>query len=102
MEELEKPYVIISSFDDVSRYINKLLQGQIINVMFKRTSLKVYCFSKIQENIDTNIINCESCMQRFCEQLIIPAKLVIFDNIGRCKDQNIIDIVKNKKGILVY
>lgn len=99
--ELTKYYSTVNNFEEADEFVLKVRNGQLNNVLFATYSLKTYCFSKILQYCDANIINCNSCIERFCEDLNKESKISIFDNINYCKDINILNIVRNRKGILV-
>lgn len=98
-EELEKNCVVIRSTDDADLFALEVSQGKLHNVIFEKSSLKSYTFSKIQISTPINIINCNSTLERFCESL--DDRLNIFDNVNLCKNIDILNILINKKGILV-
>lgn len=97
-KELEKNHSYISSIAEADAYAMDVQSGVWNNVIFENTSLKAYTFDKIQTLCDVNIINCNSTLERFCESL--SDGLNIFDNIDKCKNEDILCIVLNNKGIL--
>jgi predicted AAA+ superfamily ATPase len=55
------------------------------------------------EDLDNefNIINCNSGIERFYNDYQLEG-VKVFDNLNLCKDQDILKIVKNTKGILIW
>lgn len=100
-KELEKSSTTVSSIEEADSFAFKISNGELQNVIFEKSYLKSYCFAKLQELCDVQIINCNSNLERFCESLENKAKVTIFDNVNLCKDIDILSIVLNKKGILV-
>ena len=100
-KELEKSSTVVSSVEEADSFALRVASGEMQNVIFEKSYLKNDCFSKIQERCDVQIINCNSNIERFCESLENKARITIFDNVNLCKDINILNIVFNKKGILV-
>lgn len=98
--ELKRSCVIVSNIEEADNYVRSVCRGELHNVIFEKSSLKSYCFGKIANTIDINVINCNSCLERFCENLQIDAKITIFDNVNNCRNIDILEIVLNKKGIL--
>lgn len=99
-KELSKSCVVVSNFQEADEYAWGVIQGKYNNVIFEKSSLKNYCFNKIQSYMDVNIINCHSCLERFCESLK-ETQLTIFDNVNKCTNIDILSIITNRKGILV-
>lgn len=96
--ELERNCVYISTIAEADAFAFLVSRGTLKNVIFETTSLKSYAFNKIQTLCEANIINCNSTLDRFCESL--EDGLNIFDNIDKCKNEDILSIVLNNKGIL--
>lgn len=99
-KELGKSCVVVTTTEDADAFAFDLSQGKIKNVIFEKSNLKNYCFAKIREYIDVNIVNCNSSLERFCESLD-SNRVTIFDNVNICKNIDILNLVVNKKGILV-
>jgi len=101
LNELRKSCRVVSSIEEANAYALAISQGQYSNVIFEKSNLKTYCFSKIREYVDVNIVNCNSSLERFCESVTDQHELTIFDNVNTCHDVDILNLVVNKKGILV-
>lgn len=101
LQELRKSCRVVSSIEEANAYALDISQGQYDNVIFEKSNLKNYCFAKIRELVDVNIVNCNSSLQRFCESISEGAHVTIFDNVNKCHDADILNLVVNKKGILV-
>ena len=100
-KEMEKSCVVISSIEEANQFALDVSEGKYRNVIFEKSSLKSYCFAEIQKRCDVNIINCNSCLDRFCESLSNGQAINIFDNINKCKNIDILKLIINRKGILV-
>ncbi len=100
-EQIGKTYKNISNINEANIFIKDVLSNNIYNVKFSRSSLKNYCFEHIQKYMDINIINCNSCMERFCEDYIKEAQVNIYNNIKSCKSEDILNLIYNSKGIFV-
>lgn len=99
--EIQKSSIVVTNIDEADLFALNISQGIIQNVIFEKSSLKSYCFDRIKTLCDVNIINCNSCIDRFCEDYAQSSKVTIFDNINQCKNPDILDIIFNSKGILV-
>lgn len=101
-KELAKSCITISNIEEADELVFNIYNGGRPNVIFEKTSLKSYCFSKIKDLCENvNIINCNSCMERFCESICEDSKLTIFDNLNQCRNIDILNLIKNRKGIIV-
>ena len=89
----------INTFEDVDLFIFNINENIDIKLKLKNKNLKYYLFSKVQEYC--NIINCNSSIERFYEDLQNKG-IIIFDNINLCRDEQIIKIVENTKGIVIW
>ena len=101
-QELAKSCMTIRDIEEVDNLVLRISNGKITNVIFEKTSLKYYFFTKIHDVCENvNIINCNSCLERFCESIQKSAQITIFDNLNQCKNPDIINLIKNRKGIIV-
>ena len=99
-EELSKSCVMVTTTEEADAFAFSVSRGEMRNVIFEKSNLKNYCFAKIREYTDVNIVNCNSSLERFCESLD-SSRVTIFDNVNVCKNLDILSLVVNKKGILV-
>lgn len=73
-----------------------------INISFNSNNLKYYFLSKLEDLNNTfNIINCNSGIERFYIDYQLDG-IKVFDNLNLCKDSDILKIVKNTKGIIIW
>lgn len=101
-QELAKSCITIRNIEEVDNLVLHISNGTMINVIFEKTSLKYYFFTKIHDVCENvNIINCNSCLERFCESIQENAQITIFDNLNQCKNSDIINLIRNRKGIIV-
>lgn len=100
-EQIAKTYKNISNIDEANIFIKDILAGNFYNVNFSRSFLKNYCFERIQQYQNVNIINCNSCLERFCENYVEDAQINIYNNINSCKNLDILNLIYNSKGIFV-
>lgn len=100
-EQIAKTYKNISNIGEANIFIKDVLSGNIYNVIFSKSSLKNYCFERIQQQLDINIINCNSCMERFCEDYIKDSRINVYNNIKSCNNLDILNLIYNSKGIFV-
>jgi hypothetical protein len=92
----------INSYQDVDNLVFKLNNNKLINIRFSSNNIKHYLFSKLHESPETyNIINCNSGIERFYEDYQLEG-IKVFDNLNLCKDLDILKIVNNTKGILIW
>jgi len=99
-EEMKKNSTVVTSFQEADAFALDVSQGKMTNVVFETTALKTYCFTKIKDMCEVNIINCNSNLERFCESSVNKG-ITIFDNINSCRNLDILSMVVNRKGILV-
>lgn len=92
----------ITNENEVTSYVFDLLDGHYSNAIFETSNLRRRFFEEINyRDIDVNVVNCDSSLERFCESLNENSPLIIFNNVNRCHDTNILDIVRNTKSILI-
>lgn len=99
--KLEKSCEIITTIEEANNFAFRVAQGQLGNVIFEKTSLKNYCFSRIKSMCSINIVNCNSNIERYNSSIQECSDITIFDNVHLCKNLDIINDVLNKKGIVV-
>ena len=100
-EKYTESHIVIKDIDECYKYA-ELISQEIIkdaNIIFEVTYLKNMFFSILKTNRpDISIINCNSNTELFEDNLYRSNKLVVFNNVHKCKDEFINNI---KKGILV-
>lgn len=101
---LFKNHVVISNIDEIDDLVLNISNKKYKNIIFEKTTLKNYCFDKLSKLLNISIINSNSCLNRFCMDLheSDSSDIIIFDNINKCNNSDILDIIINKKSILVY
>lgn len=92
--------VYVNTLEDAEMYANKVGFGHKYNFIFNTSNLKEHFFDVLQTaRQDITIVNCNCSTERFYEYDL--SGVVIFDNIKKCKNSEIIEVVKNSKGILI-
>lgn len=92
----------IDTYQDVDNLVFKLNTNKFINIKFSSNNIKHYFFSKLHDLQETyNIINCNSGIERFYDDYQADG-IKVFDNLNLCKDLDILKIIKNTKGILIW
>lgn len=101
-QELSKSCSIVSNIEEANNIAIDISNGISKNIIFEKSSLKNYCFSKIKELCeDVVIVNCNSCLERFCENIQQDSEVRIFDNLNQCKNPDILNLIKNLKGTII-
>lgn len=99
---LKNGFTKVNSIEEAEIIANKVSRGEIFNILFESSVIKERFFSIIDTNRpDITIINCNSNKERFEEAVWNAPGLIIFNNINKCKDSDILNIIENNKGILV-
>lgn len=94
--------IFVESMEDAEVYAFHVSNGNYYNIIFESSILKDRFFSIIKTNRpDTSIINCNSNYERVSESLWESNGLVIYNNVHICKDDEILNIINDKKGIYV-
>ena len=100
-ERYKSSYIVIRDMDECRKYAEMISQEIMknANIIFEATYLKNAFFSMVKSSRpDVSIINCNSNMELFENNLYKSNKFVIFNNVHMCKEEFINDI---KKGIWV-
>lgn len=94
---------VYTDYQDVDKLLLSVDNENIdINISFNSNNLKYYFLSKIEDlDNEFNIVNCNSGIGRFYTDYQLNG-IKIFDNLNLCKDPDILKIVKNTKGILIW
>lgn len=93
---------LINDYNEVDFLLFDIEYNNYLNLQFKNNNLKNYFLSKLNElNINTNLINCNSSIERFYDDYQQEG-LKVFFNIDLCKDFDILKIVKNTPGINIW
>lgn len=101
-ESLKKNGVLIKDVSDVKAYVFDLTEGLQKNVIFENSQLKDYLFECLKENdVKFDIINCNATEERFFENFG-NNNLRIYNNVGKCKSLEILKVIQNNSGIIIY
>lgn len=93
---------IINDYDEVDFILFDIEYNTYLNLQFKNNNIKNYFLSQLNKlNINTNLINCNSSIERFYNDYQKDG-LKIFFNMDLCKDFDILKIVKNTQGINIW
>ena len=96
----DKEYIYINNFDEAECAVASICCGNLTNIVFSNSSLKKYFIDKLVIALpDANIINCNCSQDRFNENNFDG--LLVFNNILQCKHQEILDEIKNYKGVFI-
>lgn len=92
--------VRVNTIEEVDKVVGDISCGMYMNIIFKNSSLKNYFFDSLYNvRPDMKVINCNSTVDRFNENVFDG--LLVFDNIGKCGHHEIVEELKNYKGILI-
>lgn len=101
-ESLKSNGVIIKDISDVKVYVLNLTEGLQKNVIFENSQLKDYLFEHLRDQgIQYEIVNCNATEERFYESFNTNY-LRIYNNVGKCKSQEILKVIQNNSGIIMY
>ena len=97
-KQIFENYIFIESIEGVDNVINTLNCGIYANLKFKTTNLKNYFIDRITTiRPESNFINCNCSVERYFENQFNG--FIIFNNIGKCKHQEILEDIENYKAI---
>ena len=95
-------YICVDSMEDAEKWGRNFSLGEYNNLIFKTSYMKEVFFTTITSNRkDITIINCNSNTSKLNELLWNAKGLIIYNNIDRCEDPDVIDIIRNKKGYFI-
>jgi hypothetical protein len=96
----ENDYKYIDSIDEAEITVAAINCGNYMNLIFNSSNLKNYFIDKLlTSRQDTNLINCNCSKNRFDENSFDG--LLVFDNVLKCKHPEILNEIKNHKGIFI-
>lgn len=98
--ELLKDCMYIESTEQVDKVVEMLSCGHYININFKNTILKNYfidCITTVRP--ESNIINCNCSLDCYNDNDF--SGFLIFNNVKRCKHNDIIEDIKKYKSIIL-
>ena len=98
-------YIYIDSLEDAEKIAYNIAWQDIMeckNIVFETSTLKNRFFAILEKlRPDVSIINCTSTLKRFKDNVSEASNLVIYNNINKCDNSDILDIIKENKGIFV-
>jgi len=101
-ESLKKNGVLIKDVSDVKAYVFDIAEGVQKNAIFENSQLKDYLFEYLKDNdVKFDIINCNATEERFFENFDTN-NLRIYNNVGKCKSPEILKVIQNNSGIIIY
>lgn len=90
----------IHTIEESEYYGKKVTMGGNYRLSFDNSSLKNHFLTVLKlyhNDKDFNIINCDSSLNRFLEDLDKSNGLIVFDNVSKCKDLEQFNyVIKNK------
>lgn len=98
-KQLFENYIFIDSNEGIDNVINSLNLGIYSNIIFKNSVLKNHFIDQISiARPGANIINCNCSVESYFDNQF--DNLIIFNNVGRCKHQEIIEDINNYKEVI--
>jgi hypothetical protein len=92
--------VHVNTIEEVDDIVSEVGCGNYMNIVFKNSSLKDYFLDSLYSvRPDMRIINCNCTVDRFNENEFHG--LLVFNNVNKCGHHEIIEELKNHKGILI-
>ena len=92
--------VYISTIDEADKIISEVSYGRYVNIVFEHSGLKDYFINNLHtQRPDINVINCNCTVNKFYENDFDG--LLIFNNVKKCKHNEIVEEIKKHKGILI-
>lgn len=99
--QLFEQYNYIDTIEGVDEIVSTLNFISNMNIKFKSTSLKDYFIDKITTvRPESNIINCNCSVERYYENNF-DSSLIIFNNIGKCRYQEILEDIEKYKSVKI-
>lgn len=99
-QQLFENCIYVDTIEGVNEVINSLNRGIYLNIKFKTTNLKEYFIDQITTSRpESNIINCNCSVNSYFENTF--NNLIIFNNLGKCKHQEILKDVEKYKAIKI-
>lgn len=100
-EKVGKPFKEINTIEEAEDAAFEISQGYIENLIFKNSIIKARFFSILEVNRpDITIINCNTSNRVFNNQ-ILGLKNIVYNNIDKCNDPDILERVINDNKIIV-
>lgn len=105
MRELFKEsYIYVEDYHDIDLILNELVNSvQHRCFIFDKLYLKNNFLEAVlyYMNGDATIFNCNTSFTQFKNESKTLNSLLIYDNVHKCKDEQIVDWIKENKGILI-
>lgn len=101
IDNIFKSHKYITNINDVDEVTSDVVCGRSVSMIFEKNSLKNFFFEQLSKYMNVNIINCNTHIERFCEDYMKESTLTVFDNIKLCNDLNILKLIYNSKGIFI-
>lgn len=100
IDRLFEDCIYIDSIEMAERTAKSICCGNIVNVIFENSIFKnrfIVVLSALMPNI--NIINCNCSSDSFSENTFDG--FLVFNNLKFCKHKEIIEEIKNHKGVMI-
>lgn len=95
--------LLVDTIAETEKLVSEVSYGKYVNIVFKNSSMKdIFIDKLLTARPDANIINCNCSLDKFSELNINNLSgLLVFNNIKKCKHSEIIETIKNYKGIMI-
>ena len=92
--------IYVEDFNHADELANAVNYGKLFNIVFQNSNLKERFLDTLStQRPEMTVINCNSSIDRFFENDFTG--LLIFDNIKKCKDTEILEEIKKYKAVLI-
>lgn len=99
---IEESYVVVDDIEEAESLAKRVCYGENLHIKFKTYSLKNIFMNEVEiHSPGISFINCNSNKDKFFENIKNSSYGIVFNNVEKCYDEDILDYIKNNKGIYI-
>lgn len=97
---IKESYIVVDDMEVAENMARRVSCGENMNLKFTTYSIKNRFMQEISiQRPDIIFVNCNSSSDKFFES--IGNNTVVFNNVERCTDCDILEFIKNTKGTFI-
>lgn len=99
---IRESYVVVEDIEEAENLARSVSYEENLHIKFKTYSLKNVFMSEVEIHYPgVSFINCNSNKDKFFENIKNSPHNIVFNNVEKCYDEEILHYIKNNKGIYI-
>lgn len=99
---IKRSYVVVDNMDEAENMAKRVSCGENLNLKFTTYSIKNRFMQELSIQCPGVVfINCNSSKDKFFNNVYESYNKIIYNNVEKCQDEEILEFISKKRGVFV-